>query len=149
MSYPARAEGLVNMVNSWTGRLPIPDGWIYVLYSHLQHHNDTIIKRAKTSLTKYVLLTLLQGFEKVIQGLMVRGGWTPNINCYILTPLLWLSALCLSRSSALLNRRPWGPALCWMMVLYCILSTSSLGPNSLGDPGPLRPGVAFPTTSRL
>ena len=32
---------------------------------------------------------------------------------------------------------------------YCILSTTSLGPNSIGGPEPFRPGVAFPTTSRL
>ena len=28
---------------------------------------------------KYVPLTLLQGFEKVIKGLRVRGSWRPNI----------------------------------------------------------------------
>ena len=33
--------------------------------------------------------------------------------------------------------------------LYFILSTTSLGPNSIGSLEPLRPGVAFPTTSRL
>ncbi len=54
------------------------------------NHNDTRIKdaRKKTSLTKYVPLTLLQGFEKVIQGLRVRGSWRPNRNCNILTPTL-------------------------------------------------------------
>ena len=31
--------------------------------------------------------------------------------------------------------------------LYCILSATSLDPNSSGARGPLRPGVAFPTTS--
>ena len=34
--------------------------------------------RVKTSLTKYLPLTLLQGFEKVIQDLRVRGSWGPN-----------------------------------------------------------------------
>ena len=33
--------------------------------------------------------------------------------------------------------------------LYHILSANSLHPNSIGGPEPLRPGVAFPTTSRL
>ena len=57
-----------------------------VLYSHLQHHNDPIIKqtqgqrRKKTSLQLYSPLTLLQGFERVVQGLHVRGCWRPNIN---------------------------------------------------------------------
>ena len=48
----------------------------------------------------------------------MRGSWRPNINCNILTPLLWPSALCLSRSPALLNRKPWGSALCWMMAFF-------------------------------
>ena len=36
-------------------------------------------------------LTLLKGFERVVQGLHVRGSWRSNINCNILTPLLWSS----------------------------------------------------------
>ena len=59
---------------------------ILVLYSHLQHHNDTIIKqtqgqrRKKTSFQIYSPLTLLQGFERVVQGLHVRECWRPNMN---------------------------------------------------------------------
>ena len=48
-------------------------------------------RRKKTSLTIFLPLTLLQGFERVVQGLRVRGNWRPNINCNILTPLLWPS----------------------------------------------------------
>ena len=33
-------------------------------------------------------LALLQGFERVVQGLHVRGSWRPNKNCNFLTPLL-------------------------------------------------------------
>ena len=63
-----------------------------MLYSHPQHHNDTIIKqtqgqrrrkeerRKKTSLEKNSPLTLLQGFERVVQSLHVRGCSRPNIN---------------------------------------------------------------------
>ena len=36
----------------------------------------------------YVPLTLFVKFEKVIQGLRVRGSWRPNRNCNILTPTL-------------------------------------------------------------
>ena len=62
---------------------------LILLYSHVPYPNDTINKqRRKTSLTKYIPLTLLQGFEKVIQGLRVRGSWRPNRNCNILTPTL-------------------------------------------------------------
>ena len=34
----------------------------------------------KTSLEKYSPLTLLQGFERVVEGLHLRGCWRPNIN---------------------------------------------------------------------
>ena len=37
-------------------------------------------RRKKTSLEKYSPLTLLQGFERVVEGLHVRGCWRPNIN---------------------------------------------------------------------
>ena len=53
-------------------------------------HSDTTIKtqegkhrktgRKKTSLEKYSPLSLLQGFESVVQGLHVRGCWRPNKN---------------------------------------------------------------------
>ena len=64
-----------------------------LMYMFMRHHNDTIIKthegrRRETSLTKYIPLTLLQRF---VQVLHVRGSWRPNINCNILTPLLWPS----------------------------------------------------------
>ena len=41
-------------------------------------------RRRKTSLTKYLPLTLLQGFEKVVRGLTVRGSWRLNI-----TEIFW------------------------------------------------------------
>ena len=61
-----------------------------VIYTFMQQHNDTTIKtqegkrrkkrRKKTSLQLYLPLILLQGFERVVQGLHVRGCWRPNIN---------------------------------------------------------------------
>ena len=61
-----------------------------MLYSHLQHHNDTINKQThaerrrkedaeRTSLTIFLPLALLQGFERVDQGLHVRGSWRSKI----------------------------------------------------------------------
>ena len=69
-----------------------------LLYSHLHHHsasqrnnikdrrtnkrrNDKDAGRhKKTSLTTKLPLTLLQGFERVVEGLHVKGCWRPNIN---------------------------------------------------------------------
>ena len=102
-------------------------------------HSDTTIKthegkrrnegRKKTSLEKYSPLTLLQGFERVVQSLHVRGCWRPNININM-TPLLW-------------------PSRCVFLVLL------DAQPEVLGSTpsglfrGPPQSGVAFPTTSGL
>ena len=64
-----------------------------MLYTHLAYHNDSIIvkkdawrknagmKDTWRLLYNYILpLTLLQGFERVVEGLHVRGRWRPNIN---------------------------------------------------------------------
>ena len=88
-----------------------------------------------------------KGSKRVTQGFTVRGSWKPNKDCNILTPLIWPSALCLSRSPGLLNRRRRGSAFCWVLVFfYHHLCPTSLIPNSVrGSKGPLR--RAFSTTS--
>ena len=66
-----------------------------VLYTHVPYHNVTIIKThagitdamIKTQedfCIKYLPLSLLQGFEKVVCGFTVRGSWRPNI-----TEIFW------------------------------------------------------------
>ena len=73
-----------------------------------------------------------KGSKRVTQGLRVRGSWRPNRNCNILTPLLWPSALCLSRSP---DAQPeaLGPTLLGYGLLYCIFS----GPQfNRGAPSP-------------
>ena len=86
---------------------------------------------------------------EVIQGLRMRGSWKPNRNCNILTPNIWPSTLCLSRSLDAQPETLWSTLL-GAGFLYCILSAASLVPklhrSSRGSP---RPGVAFATTSRL
>ena len=65
-----------------------------MLYSHLhvhaasQRHNnkdrrtqkDARRKEAGRNDARILLFILLQGFERVVQGLHVRGCWRPNIN---------------------------------------------------------------------
>ena len=52
-------------------------GNLYLLYTH--NHNNTTIKTQEDFFIKiYVPLTLFVRFEKVIQGLRVRGSWRPN-----------------------------------------------------------------------
>ena len=106
-------------------------------------------RRKKTSLEKYSPLTLLQGFERVVQGIHVRGCWRPNIN-FIFWPRCYDLTLCLSCSLGLPNQGPRG-SLCRMLAFF-IASYQHLlwTPNSIGAfRVPSRSGVAFPTTSGL
>ena len=107
-------------------------------------------RRRKTSLTKYLYLSLYcKGSKRVTRGLRVRGIWRPNRNCNILTSTLmavnvvsfsffWCSTGGLGAHSA-------G---CWLPLQHLISIFS--GPQFIrASRGPLRPGVAFLTTSRL
>ena len=77
-------------------------------------------RRRKTSLTKYLPLTLFVSFERVVQSLHVRGSWRPNI-----TEIFWPQSYgrqhCLSRSPLLLNRSPGihCPG-CWLSLLHLV-----------------------------
>ena len=78
--------------------------------------------RKKTSLATFLPLTLLQGFERVIQGLHVRGCWV---------------------------RKGYSRFACERMTL-CLSCSLDVGVYSIGGfRGPPRSGVAFPTTSGL
>ena len=89
----------------------------------------------------YLPLSLLQGFEKVVWGFTVRGCWRPNI-----TEIFWpqtygrhvVSFLFFWCSTGAL-----GSTLLGADFLYCILSASSLDPNSSG-PQALSAWCGFP-----
>ena len=81
-------------------------------------------------------------------GFTVIGSWRPNI-----TEIFWPQSYGHQRCVFLVlqgcSTRGPGPTLLGDGFLYCILSASSLDPNSSGPKWPLRPDVAFPTTSHL
>ena len=89
-----------------------------------------------------------KGSKRFTHGFTVRGSWRPNRTAIYWPPLLWPSALCLSHSRGLLNQRPKGP-LCWVRAFSTASCHQRVSKYHRGSPGPLRPGVAFPTTSRL
>ena len=101
--------------------------YTYICWIHTDTMNN---RRRKTSLTKYLPLTLLQGFEKVVWGFTVRGSWRSNI-----TAIFWpqtygrhvVSFLFFWCSTGAL-----GSTLLGAGFLYCSLSASSLDPNSSG-----------------
>ena len=112
-----------------------------VIYIIIQHHNDTTSKTdawindacRKTQeettqedfFTIYLPLTLLQGFERVVQGFACERVLETEHKLHILTPLLW-------------------PSRCVFLVLL-MLGSTPLGVFR-GSP---RSGVAFLTTSGL
>ena len=70
--------------------------YIYILDTYRRNDNGRKKKGRRNEgrmkedtgrlLYKYILpLTLFQGFERVVQGLHVRGSWRPNINFIFLT----------------------------------------------------------------
>ena len=114
--------------------------YTYIYWIHtdaMNNRRNDKDRRRKTSLTKYLPLTLLQGFEKVVWSFTVRGSWRSNITAIFWSPLLWPSTLCLSRS---LDAQPeaLGSTLLDAGFLYWILSASSLDTNSSGPKGPFR-----------
>ena len=102
--------------------------YIYIYWIH----TDAMIKtdaRRKTSLTNICTSHFIcKSSKRVTQGLRVRGSWRPNRNFNILTPNLWPSTLCLSRSSDA-QSEALGSTLRGAGFLYFILA-SSLDPNS-------------------
>ena len=96
--------------------------YIYILDTY--RRND---KHAGRFLYKNIYLSLYcKGSKRVTQGLHVRGSWRPNINCNILTPNLWLSALCLSRSPGLRLSSPGvHSAGCLLSLLHLVHSNSN------------------------
>ena len=101
----------------------------------------------KASLTTYLPLTLLQGFERVVQGLHVRGCWRPNINFIFWPPLLMTVTLCLS-CSLRCSTRGLGVH-CWMLAFFTASYQHHLWTPVHQGFKPHRPGMAFLTTSRL
>ena len=77
-------------------------------------------------------------------GFTVRGSWRPNVNCNILTPLLWPS-LCVFLVLLMLNRMPRG-SLCCVMAFFIASYQHLLRTSAHQGPRPLWSGVAFPTT---
>ena len=128
-----------------------------MLYRHLhihmhihaasQRHNDKD-RRRKTSLTKYLPLTLLQGFEKGYSRFTCERELENEQKLQYFDPHSYGRQRSVFLVLLMLNRRPWGP-LCWVMAFFTASYLHLLWTSTHQGPRPLRPGVAFPTTYRL
>ena len=106
-----------------------------ILYCHLQHHNDTIINsRRKTSLEKYLYLSLyLYGFERVVWGFTVRASWRPNRNFNILTSTLMAGNVVSFSFTWCSTGGPEAHSAGWWLSLLHIISNFS-GPQRNREP---------------
>ena len=82
---------------------------------------------------------------RVTQGFTVRGSWRQNRTAIYWPPLLWPSALYLSRSPGLLTQRHSGSTFCWVLAFS---TTSCLwlipSPTPSGVPRASSAGGSFP-----
>ena len=107
-----------------------------MLYCHLQHHNDTIIKTQEDFFinicTSHFIVRVRKGLLKVC---VWEGAGDRTETAIFWPPLLWPSTLCLSRSP---DAQPEAqrPTLLGDGFLYCILSATSLDPNLSEPQGP-------------
>ena len=152
---------------------------IYVYTStYMQNHNDTIIKRTSEGsyrkiCTSHFIVRVRKGYSRFYGERELET----EQNCNILTPTLMAISVVSFSFSRAAQPEAWG--LSFLLsdgFLDCILSPTGLQ-NSIGGPkgpfgrvwlslpyiisnfsgpqlnqgprGPLRPGVVFPTTSRL
>ena len=138
----------------------------FLLYCHLhvhasQRHNikdrrmkENAWRKTQEDFFNILPLILLQGFERVVHGLYVRGCWRPNINfifwphCYARHVVSFLYSWCWG----LLHRGfPRTPSVgCGLPYhIFSLTLWESAGNCFGGVPSAPRSGVAFPTTSGL
>ena len=76
-----------------------------------------------------------KGSKRLFKVLLWEGVGDRTELQYIDSQLLWPSALCLSRSPGLLNRRPKGSAFCWLLAFSTASYQQLLwSPNFIGVP---------------
>ena len=105
---------------------------IYICMQDTYWHNDN--RRRKTSLTIFTSHFIAR-VRKGCVGFCCERELETEQNRNILTPLLWPSALCLSRSPELLNRRPRAHSAGWWLSLLHLISIFS-GPQLIRAPSP-------------
>ena len=104
-----------------------------MFYSHVPYHNGTIIKQTHEDslyiFTSHFITRVRKGYSRFACERVLEIVH----NCDVLTPNLWPSTLCLS---FFLYAQPeaLGSTLLGAGFHYCILSASSLDPNSIRAP---------------
>ena len=120
-----------------------------LLYCHLQHHNDTIIKTQEDFFRKMsVPLTLFVRVRKGCVGFYCERELEIEHKLQYFDPHSYGHQRCVFLVLLMLNRRPRG-SLCWVMAFFTASYQQLLWTPTHQGPKAPRPDVAFPTTSRL
>ena len=119
-----------------------------VLYCYLQHHNDTIIKTQEVFFRKICSSHFIARVEKGYSRFACERELEIEHNCNILTPYSYGRQRCVFLILQGCSTGGPGPTLLGVDFLYCILSASSLDPNSSG-PQASSAWCGFPYHSRL
>ena len=128
---------------------PQPTGQINLLYSHMPYHNDTIIKTQKDFFINIcVPLTLFVRVRKGYSRFACERVLETEQKLQYFDPYSYGRQRCVFLVLLMLNRRPRGP-FCWMMAFFTVYYQHLLCTPTHQGPKPLRPGVVFPTISRL
>ena len=118
-----------------------------MLYCHLQHHKDTIIETQEDFFRKIFTSQFICKVRKGYSRFSCERELETEKKQQYFDPHSYVS-FSFSRCSTG-GPEAQRPTLLNDGFLYCILSASSLDPNSSGPQWPLWPDVALPTTSRL
>ena len=114
--------------------------FVHMLYAHLQHHNDTIIKTDAMIRTqedffnKYMPLTLFVRVRKGCVGFYCERELEIEHICNILTLNWWLSC-CVFLVLLMLTRSPGVHSAGWWLSLLHLISIFS-GPQFIRAPSP-------------
>ena len=113
-------------------------GDVLVLYSHIQHHNDTIIKTQEDFFNKIFTSHFIARVRKGLLKVCVWEGAGDRTELKYLDPHSYGRQRCVFLVLLMLNRRPWCP-LCWVLAFFTASYQQLLwSPNSIGVPeGPL------------
>ena len=121
---------------------------ILLLYCHLQHHNDTIIKTLEDFFNKIFTSHFIARVRKGLLKVCMREGAETEQKRKYFDPHSYGRQRCVFLVLQMLNRRSRGP-LCWVMAFFTASYQQLPWTPTHQSPKPLRPDVTFPTTSRL
>ena len=117
---------------------------VILLYCHLQHHNDTIIKMQEDFFNKIFTSHFIARVRKGCVGFYCERELRPNRNCSILTPnLMAVNVVSFSFSRCSTGSPGVHSAGCWLSLLHLISNFS--GPQTpSGFPRAPSAGCGFP-----